>query len=56
MEETYLVTGTWKGQEVRETVSAVSQKQAKLKAGFNLAVGREMGEFLRSNKIRASRK
>lgn len=56
-EENYLVVGTWKGSEVREEVSAYSPKQAKLKAGFGLGLaGAEVGEFIRSNKIRVSRR
>lgn len=55
-EQNWRITGEWNNENVDETVSANSQKQAKLKAGFNLGVGRRMGEFLKSNKIRVSRK
>ena len=56
-EENYLVVGTWKGNEIREEVSAYSPKQAKLKASFQSGLGgAEAGEFIRSNKIRVSRR
>jgi hypothetical protein len=56
-ETNYLVTGNYKGQDVRVQISAYSPKQAKLKAGFDLGLsGQEIGEFTKSNKIRVSRR
>jgi hypothetical protein len=56
-ENNYLVTGSYNGEKVNVEVSAYSPKQAKLKAGFSLGLsGKDIGEFTRSNKIRAVRR
>ena len=56
-EKKYLVTGKWKEQNINEIIFAYSDKQAKFKTGMKNGINRkELGEFMKSNKIKAVRR
>ena len=56
-EKKYLVTGNWEGTSLNEIIMAYSDKQAKFKAGITNGINvKELGEFMKSNQIKAVRR
>ena len=48
MEKKYRVTGNFNGQRIEEEVSAVSERQAQLRAGFKSKLGgKTMREYMK---------